>query len=255
MASQLVDNQKISGGIVATAGANTNCWYLREPGDKFSINGAFVNLQTLFDWVLIRSTDSRLFKAGVVKFCGSKKSVVVDFDSPFPSSDYYVFFSPNNNVNTFWVDKKPFRFVINSSFDLGAEVSWLAIHKELAVLTGVNNPGSIFSGRRLLTGEASLQTDTNGAIIESLDITDDANANLTTWYNNEMIIKPDNTIDGFYQDMNLSDYSIILSSNININTFWLEKSVDRVKIGTSYPAACTIDYFIIKSGVNWWNEL
>jgi hypothetical protein len=70
-----------------------------------------------------------------------------------------------------------------------------------------------------------------------------------------MIIKPDNTTDGFYQDMNLSDYSIILSSNININTFWLEKSVDRVKIGTSFPAACTIDYFIIKSGVNWWNEL
>jgi hypothetical protein len=255
MANQLVDNQKIAGGIVTTPGVNTTAWYQREPDNRFSVNGSFINLQTLFDWVIIKTTDSRFFKSGVVKLCGNKKTLVVDFETPFPSSDYFVFFTSNNNINRYWVNKKPFKFAISASFDIGSEMSWMAIHKELAVMTGINNPGSIFSGRRTIIGDLPLQQDTNGDDIECLDILDDSNANLNQWYNGQLIIKPTNALDGFYQNMNLSDYSVILSTNTNINTFWLEKATDRVKIGSSFPAACTIDYFIIKSGLNWWNEL
>jgi len=129
MSNILVDNQKVNGGIVSTAGTNTTVWYERETTNTFSLNGSFASLQTIFDWVMIRNFDENLFKAGVVKFCGNKKSLVVNFESPFPTDEYLLFFTPNNNINTFLVEKKPFRFVINGSSLLGSEISWFAIHK------------------------------------------------------------------------------------------------------------------------------
>jgi hypothetical protein len=254
MANQLVDNQKIGGGIISTAGANTNVWYQREDFDRFSVNGSFSGLQTLFDWVLVKTSDTRLSKAGILKFCGGKKSIVVDFTSPFPDTDYYVFFTPNNNVNTYTVQKKANRFVVNASCDLNSEISWLAIHKEMAILTGVNNPGTIYAGQRVMTGEAALESP-GGQLKETLDMTSSFDANKSEWYNSELIIKPEKSIDGNYIPMNLDDYSVILTSNNSINMFWIEKAVDRVKVGTSFPTACTVDYLIIKTGVNWWNEI
>ena len=250
MANQKVDNQKISGGVISTAGTNTNVWYQRDSFNKFSLNGSFGSLQTLFDWVTVRSTDQRLFKAGVSKFCGNKKSLVIDFDSPFRTTDYFLFFSGNNNVNLYNIEKKKTKAVVKGSFNLESEVSWLAIHKELAMLTGVSNAGTIFTGTRQMFG-----SDIPTVSKLQLDMTNDSDANLNRWYNGQMIIKPDSTIDGFVEEMNLQDYSVILSSNTNINMFWIEKAIDRVKIGTSFETPCVIDYMIIKSGVNWWNEL
>jgi hypothetical protein len=255
MANQKVDNQKISGGVIATAGTNTNVWYQRDAFNKFSLNGSFASLQTIFDWVTVKSADQRLFKAGVAKFCGNRKTLVVDFDSPFPSTDYFFLFSGNNNVNLYSIDKKKIKAVIKGSFNLESEISWLAIHKELAILTGVNNPGTIFAGQRQMLGVDSQQLDGEGNIKSGLDMEDDDDANNDRWYNGEMIIKPDQELDGFVENMNLNDYSVILTSNNNINMFWIEKAIDRVKIGTSFETPCVIDYLIIKAGVNWWNEL
>ncbi len=255
MANQRVDNQKISGGVISTAGTNTNVWYQRDSFNKFSINGSFGSLQTLFDWVTVKSSDQRLFKAGVSKFCGNRKTLIIDFDSPFPSTDYFIYFSGNNNVNLYTIEKKKTRAVIKGSFNLESEVSWLAIHKQLAILTGVNNSGTIFSGRREMYGSDIKKLNTDGSTKLKLDITDDSDSNLNRWYNGEMIIKPDQILDGFVENMNLDNYSVILTSNNNINMFWVEKAIDRVKIGTSFETPCVIDYLIIKSGVNWWNEI
>lgn len=252
MSNQKVDYQKISGGVVACAGANTNCWYVREAVDKFSINGAFSSLQTIFDWALVKTIDNRFFKSGVLRFCEGQTVTNIKFTSPFPNNDYFIFFSPNNNVNVYWTDKKVFKCTVSASGPLGSELSWIAVHKELARMTGINNPGSIYAGKRILTMDEITQTT---FIDDTLDISLEANANMDGWYNNEMIIKPTAALDEIYKDMNLSSYSVLLSSSININSYWLEKAKDRVKIGTSYPKACQIDYLIIKSGVNWWDEI
>lgn len=251
MSNQKVDFQKIGGGVVACAGVNTNCWYQREAVDKFSVNGAFSSLQTIFDWVLVKNIDSRFFKSGVLRYCEGQTTVNIKFTSPFPSNEYFIFFSPNNNVNAFWIDKKVFKCAVSSSGPLGSELSWIAIHKEMARMTGVNNPGSIYAGSRIIT------TDSIPSIVtkETLDISDDADANVNGWYNNEIIIKPTEALDEIYKPMNLSSYSTLLSANININNYWIEKAKDRVKVGTSYPKSCQVDYLIIKSGVNWWDEI
>jgi hypothetical protein len=88
----------------------------------------------------------------------------------------------------------------------------------------------------------------------------DSACNLNGWYKNELIIRPTQAIDGISANnlMDFSsaqDYSVILSSNININTFWMDKRADRVKIGTSYANRCIIDYLFIKTGLNWWDEV
>ena len=251
MSNQIVDSNKLSGGIIATAGVNTNCWYQRDDYNKFSLNGAFAGLETVLDWVMVDNFNERLFKSGIISFCGSQKSQIVKFKSPFPSNDYFTFFTPNNNVNTYTVDKKNFRFVIGSSYDMGSEISWLAIHKNLAIMTGITNPGSLFVGRRTIT-TATIPLVPGK---DELDITDDADSNLNGWYNNEMIIQPTLALDSITTDMDLEDYTVILSSNTNINNYWIEKSSDRVKIGTSYPTACEIDYMFIKTGINWWEEI
>lgn len=251
MSNQVIDTIKINGGIVATAGVNTNCWYQRDDFNKFSLNGAFAGLETVFDWVMVKDLNERLFKSGVINFCSTQVSQVVKFKTPFPTNEYFVFFTSNNNVNLFSLDKKTFRFVINGSFTMGSEISWIAIHKSMAVMTGISNPGSIYAGKRVMT------TASISPIIgkDTLDMTSDPDSNLVGWYNNEMIIRPTLALDGITTDMNLDDYAVILTSDTNINNYWIEKGTDRVKIGTSYPTTCVIDYMFIKTGINWWEEI
>lgn len=252
MSNQKIDYQKVSGGVVACAGVNTNCWYVRESADKFSVNGAFSSLQTLFDWALVKTIDNRFFKSGVLRFCEGQSAVNIKFTSPFPNNDYFIFFSPNNNVNLYWSDKKVFKCVVNSSGPIGSEISWIAVHKELAKMTGISNPGSIFSGKRVVTAINPLPLVPSK---ESLDMSVDSDSNLNGWYNNEMIIRPTVNVDEIYKPMSLSSYTVLLSSDTNINSYWLEKAKDRVRVGASYSTPCQIDYLIIKSGVNWWDEI
>jgi len=250
MSSQLIDNRKIIDGVVATPGTNTNTWYTRELNGSFSVNGSFNGAEAVFDWVLNKTSDSKFIKAGVVKMSSSKKSLQVQFDTSFPDNNYYVFFLQNSNVSSWWLEKKVNRFVIAGSWELGQEVSWLAIHRDFARKTGIQNPGTIFAGSRTMDG---LTPDISGAA--TLDITDDEHSNLNSWYNNEYIIEPTTGIpDNFQQLPNLEEYSIILSTNNNINTYWVEKANDRFKIATSFDQACIIDYLMIKKGIDWWNE-
>jgi len=251
MSSQLIDNRKIVDGVVATPGTNTNTWYTREVNGSFSINGSFNGAEAVFDWVLNKTSDSKLIKAGVVRLASSKKSLQIEFDTSFPDNNYYLFFLQNTNVSSYWLEKKVSRAVIAGSWELGDEVSWLAIHRDFARKTGIQNPGTIFSGQRRMDNT----TPDLGSATE-LDITNDAHSNLASWYDSEFIIQPStsNLSDGFQQLPNLEEYSIILSSNNNINTYWVEKANDRFKIATSFDQACIIDYLMIKKGIDWWNE-
>jgi hypothetical protein len=254
MSNLLIDNRKIIDGIIATPGSNTNTWYCREPNNSFSINGAFNGAESIFDWVLTKTTNSKYIKSGVMRISAAKKSAVILFDTAFPSTDYFVFFSSNANVKMFYVDKKINRFVINASWNVGSEITWIAFHKEFAKKTGINNPGSIFLGSRTFGAPIPDIILPDGSILETLDIKNDAYANMTSWYHNEYIIKPTAFMDGIQQTPNLTDYSVILTPSSNINMFWCEKATDRVKIATSYPKQCIIDYLLIKKGIDWWDE-
>lgn len=254
MASVLIDNRKIKGGVVSTPGVNTNVYY-RRGDDQFNLMGSYNNLETLHDWALINNKESRLLKTGVINMRSEKKSTNVIFRSSFPSSDYFVFFTSSGNVNLYTVSKKSTGFTINSSFSLPEEVSWLAIHRSLTSKTGVKFATTIFGGTRTVASNFSGQLfQTPGVLYEELNMKDDTHVNLDGWYNNQLIIKPNFELDGINEEMNMSDYSVLISSNVNINTYWEDKSSDRVKISTSFPRNCIIDYLFIKDGTNWWKE-
>jgi len=253
MANQIVDNRKVRDGIISTPGFNTKTWYTRESPTSFSINGSFNGSENVFDWVLLKTKDTRYAKSNVIKVASSKSSLVVRFETAFPSTDYYVFFNSADDTNLYTVEKFHNRFVINSSFSIGNEVSWFAIHKTLLTSSGFNSTGNLFAGTRTIGAAMDVVSDGNGDPITTLDITNDAAANLNGWYTSEYVIKPTLALDGFQVLPNLSSYSIILSSNTNINTFWIEKATDRVKIGASYPTPCSVNYLMVKTGVDWWN--
>jgi hypothetical protein len=253
MANQIVDNRKVRDGIIALPGFNTRTWYTRETPTSFSINGSFNGADNIFDWVLIKTMDTRYAKSNVIKVASAKKSLVVRFATAFPSTDYFVFFSSADDVNLYTVEKFNNRFVINSSFEIGNEITWFAIHKTLVTSSGFNTSGSLFAGTRAIGGPLTLNLDEDDNVIETIPIENNAYANLSGWYNDEYLIKPSTALDGFQHLPDLSSYSIILSSNTNINTYWIEKATDRVKIGTSYPTPCSIDYLMVKTGVDWWN--
>ncbi|MCS7317925.1 MAG: hypothetical protein NZZ41_06445 [Candidatus Dojkabacteria bacterium] len=255
--NQLIDFQRLNFGVIGSASANVNCWYIRELNNKFSINGSFSPLHTTYDWTLIKEVDNKLFKSGIVTFCRGKTMLIVKFKTSFKDNNYYIFFTPNNNVKLYWVEKKPNQFTILSSGPMGSEISWLAIHKELAYTTGINNPGSIYAGERII--EFEQQTNVSINENKSLNMENNLHVNLNGWHNNEYIIKPTEDLDNIYSPMNIKEkhgYIILLSSNKNINIFWMEKYTDRFKIGCSFPIAnCMVNYMIIKRGLNWWNEI
>ncbi len=253
MSQQIVDNRKIRDGIISTPGFNTKTWYSRESLSNFNINGAFSGSENLFDWVMVKTIDTRYVKSNVIKIASEKNSVLVRFDTAFPSTDYYVFFNSADNTNLYTVEKFNNRFVVNSSFSIGNEISWFAIHKTILISSGFNTSGSVFAGTRIIGAELPSNLDDNEEIIDNIPISNDSYANLSGWYNNEYLIKPTLALDGFQQLPNLSSYSIILSSTTNINTFWIEKATDRVRIGASYPTPCSVDYLMVKTGVDWWN--
>jgi hypothetical protein len=279
--SVLINFKKVNGGVVSTPGRNVNVWYKREPADQFTINGSFNGLEMPYDWVLLKETDSRWIKAGIVTFNSERKSTVVKFVSPFVDENYYVFFLSNNNTSMYWSNKSKSQFVINGGFSLGSEVSWIAIHKKIGLQTGIRTPGSLYVGQRVLSvdtvqwnGAAFVPGDnpsnpptlplpadsTNSTAIPPPPGTYDSACNLNGWYKNELIIRPTLINDGI-STSNLmkfaqsNSYSVILSSNTNINTYWIDKRADRVKVGTSYPVQCIINYLFIKTGLNWWDEI
>jgi hypothetical protein len=280
MGSKLINNKKINGGIVSSPGKNVTLWYKREANEQFSINGSFNGLETTCDWVLIKDIDSKWVKSGVMSFNSERKTATVKFSSPFVNDEYYIFILCNTNTSLYWANKKKDQFTIIGTMPIGSEVSWLAIHKKIGQQTGIRTPKSLYAGQRIISTNTMqwngaafepgdnplnepilpLPADSTGSAIGTPFCSYDSALNLNGWYKSELIIKPSTLLDGISANnyMNFtqsSDYSVIISSDFNINTYWINKRSDRVKIGTSYPTTCIIHYLFVKTGLNWWDEI
>jgi hypothetical protein len=256
------NNRRVTGLIAMTPSSNVNTYYERSDNSKFNMLSSFNGFSQIIDWVIAQQTDSSVFKSGVLKINGKVKSEVIKFDKPFRNSDYFVFISNPVNQKLYWNILCPDRFTISSSYYLQREVSWMAFHRD--VFGGVFTANSMFVGKRTLSNGVFI--DENGTSYaqwpgDDLNIVfpQPTTANLGSWYNNELIIKPEYGVEGDPGSMSIDPtnpgYSLILSANENINIYWAEKSINQFRVRTSSPTACTVHYLAIKNGIEWWKEI
>ena len=162
MSSQIIDNSKLTGGVLALAGFNATTWYTRNTDGSFTINSSWNGSENIFNWVLTTAVDSKYTKSGVVKIASAKKSITVRFATAFPDTNYFIFFASNDNSTIYYSTKYANRVVLNSSFSLGSEITWFAIHETLLTSTGFNQSGNIFAGTRTILNNAPNMFDSNG---------------------------------------------------------------------------------------------
>jgi hypothetical protein len=241
----LTTNQKVSGMVAITPNSNVNSYYEKLDDGKFNLLTSFAGFSNTIDWVVAKVADTKLFKSGTLKINGKIKNDVITFEKPFKDSNYFVVLSSPSNQKIFWNTLCNNKFSITSSYFFEKEVSWMAFHKDM--FGGVYTANSIYVGSRTISGTVV----TSGG--ESPTTT-----NLNTWYNNELWITP-NVTSGDPSVMNIDPtspgYSIILSSNENINIYWTEKLSNGFRLKTSSPTNCTIHWVIVKNGVEWFKEL
>ncbi len=239
-------NKRVSGLVALSPNSNVNTYYNRIDPTRFDLLTSFNGYSQKIDWVIAKPIDTSVFKSGVLKVSGKIKSETIKFESPFKNNDYFVFVASPVNQKIYWNLLCPNRFTITASYFLQKEVTWMAFHRD--IFGGEFTPDSIFCGSRLMTGT-----------IETTGGEGPTDANLSDWYNNELLIKPEVGIQGDPGSMNIDPvdpgYSLILSSNKNINMYWTSKESNQFRVRTSSPVECTVHYLAIKNGIEWWEEL
>lgn len=239
-------NQKVTGLVSLTPNSNVNTYYNRLNDGRFTMLTSFNGFNNSIDWVVAAPTDTKLFKSGTLKVNGKLKSETIKFTTPFKDADYFVFLSSPSNQKLYWQTLCNNRFTITSSYYLMQEISWMAFHKD--IFGGVYTPNSIYTGRRTING-----------FVETVNGESPTTANLGYWFNNEYLIQPQIGVDGDPGSMSIDPtnpgYSLLLSSNQNINIYWTNKNINQFSVKTSSPTDCILHWLVIKNGVEWWQEL
>lgn len=248
------DNRRVDGLIALTSNENVNVYYDRIDQSKFDLKTSYNGYSNLIDWVVAKPLDTSVFKSGTYKVSGKLKSETIKFDFSFPNTDYFVFVHSPSNQKLYWNQLCESRFTVSASHTLTKEISWMAFHRD--VFGGVFTPDSIFVGKRVITGSTTT-TATTGTTGTSGS--PEIEPNLDVWVDNTLVIKPEIGVFGDPGEMTVDPtdpgYSILLSSNENINMYWTEKESDRFVIKTSAPVPCTIHWAVIRNGIEWWQEL
>lgn len=246
----VADNKRVAGLIALTANDNVNTYYERLDSNSFDAKTSFNGYNKLVDWVIAKPIDSTLFKSGTFKVSGRLKSETIKFITPFKNTDYFVFFSSPSNDKLYWEQLCENRFTVTSSHYLTKEISWMAFHRDM--FGGVFTPDSIFVGKRTIDNTVTPST-TGEAETEGLE------PNLRLWTDSTLIIQPEVGEQGDPGEMLIDPtdpgYSILLSSNENINMYWTDKEDNNFTIKTSSPEKCIVHWAVIKNGIEWWQEI
>jgi hypothetical protein len=217
-----------------TPTSNVNAYYIRsiETG-QVSLLTSSASLEEEINWLGVGRIDAPYIKSGVTKIRTPAKNVKIFFETAFNNDNYRIFvFSPNNNI--YYVPKK-FRdgFLVESSAFVEDEVAWIAL-----------NTRNVVNG--LLDWKVGVplgDTRTNNR-----DRYTEINLN-----SNRYIL---NLNDEGYDNFSGTDYSVILSSDSNINLWVENKEEGQFVIRRSYAGENTkVSYLAVQGSSKWWENI
>lgn len=217
-----------------TPDSNVNSYYVRsiEDGelDIFTSSGRF---DENIDWLAIGRLDNPYVKAGVTKVNTPAKQFKIFFESKFSNSDYRVFvFSPTNSK--YYVPAKDEDgFIVESSYLVEDEVSWIAV-----------NSNQVVNGT--LVWKEGIPEDEKR--VSNLDRITEIGINSHKYTLNFN----DAGFDSFDND----NYSVILSSDSNTNVWYTDKKLNSVDVRRSYTGQdMKIDYLIVRGNEKWFDNI
>lgn len=217
-----------------TPNSNVNSYYVRsiESGelDVYTSSGRF---DESIDWLAIGRLDSPYVKSGVTKVNNPKKQFKIFFESKFPNADYRVMIFNPNNSKYYVPAKDEDGFIVESSYLVEDEVSWIAVNSNQVV---------------------------NGTLVWKKGIPEDeqrvSNLDRITEIGINSHKYTLNYTDFGFDNFNSDEYSVILSSDSNVNVWYSNKTLNSVDIRRSYTGEdMKIDYLIVRGSERWYNNI
>jgi len=185
------------------------------------------------NWVGIPQLNTPFLKSGVTKVINEKKNIKVTFDSRFSNANYRVFVFCPYDAKFYVPSRDRDGFIVESSSTVREEISWIAL------ATNEISNGRINWVSGVPNGEL---------IVNNLDrVTEIAKHSNTYTY--------DFTSFG-YPEMESNDYTVILSTDKNVNVWVENKTSKSFTIRRSYVGDdLNIDWFVVKGNSRWWQGL
>ena len=217
-----------------TPNANVNSYYVRsaESGelDIYTSSGRF---DESIDWLAIGRLDSPYVKAGVTKVNTPAKQFKIFFESRFDSSDYRVMVFGPNNSKYYVPAKDQDGFIVESSYLVEDEVSWIAV-----------NSNQVINGT--LVWRKGIPEDEQR--VSNLDRVTEIGINSHKYTLNFN--------DFGFDNFDETKYSVLLSSDSNLNLWYTNKKLNSVDINRSYTGEdVRLDYLIIQANTKWYDNI
>jgi hypothetical protein len=232
--AQLLKDEFTQVLVGLTPRSNTNAYYIRsvETGQISAVTSSN-SFSDEIDWIGVGSLDTPYVKSGVTRIKSPRQQTKIFFETRFSNTDYRVFVFSPNNTNYFVPVRDRDGFIVESSSFVEDEVAWI-----------------VLSTNQMVNGTLAWNKGipSNDVMSNHLDRRQEININSSRY-------RVDLQLLGFnpFEDTN---YSVILTSNTNVNLWVENKTTNTFDIRRSYAGEDTeIHFMAIKGNTKWWEEI
>jgi len=217
-----------------TSRQNSNAYYIRSVDTgNLSVVSSSNKFSDEVDWIGVGRINTPYIKTGVTKIKKSVKRIKIPFETRYDTSEYRTFVFCPKNEKYYVVNKDREGFIVESSYLVEQEVAWITLNTKQAI------NGTINWRRAIPEGEL---------IANNIDRIDEVNE-----HSNRYIIK---FLDFGFSDFIDTNYSVILSSNQNINVWVESKTPSQFIVRRSYAGVdVEIDFMVVEGNSKWWKQI
>jgi hypothetical protein len=232
--SQLLKNEYTQVLVGITPRQNTNVYYVRS-ADTGNINilSSSQNFNDEIDWLGVGKINTPYIKTGVTKISRAVKNIKIPFETRYANNSYRTFVFSSVDAKYYVVSKDTEGFIVESSSLVEQEVAWITLNTSQIVNASLIWRNGIPN---------------NSTIISQLDRSEEINNNSNRY---EVTFA-----ELGYPEFAETDYSVILSSNKNVN-LWIEsKTALGFTIRRSYAGEdVNVDLMVCRRSTKWWTQV